>query len=48
AYLEAQLELVDGKVAALAERVGLERTHVYRKLKALGIELSGDEKRNAQ
>ncbi|MDN5863806.1 MAG: response regulator [Gammaproteobacteria bacterium] len=42
AYLEAQLDLVDGKVAALAERVGLERTHLYRKLKALGIDLSDD------
>ncbi|MGH8427189.1 MAG: sigma-54-dependent transcriptional regulator [Gammaproteobacteria bacterium] len=44
AYLQAQLELADGKVAQLAERVGLERTHLYRKLKALGIELPGDEK----
>ncbi|MGH7058436.1 MAG: helix-turn-helix domain-containing protein [Acetobacteraceae bacterium] len=44
AYLEAQLDLVGGKVAALAERVGLERTHLYRKLKTLGIELGGDER----
>lgn len=44
AYLEAQLDLVDGKVAALAERVGLERTHLYRKLKTLGIGLGGDER----
>lgn len=42
AYLEAQLELAGGKVAALAERVGLERTHLYRKLKALGINLSDE------
>jgi two-component system, NtrC family, nitrogen regulation response regulator NtrX len=44
AYLTAQLELADGKVAKLAERVGLERTHLYRKLKALGIELVGEER----
>lgn len=44
AYLTAQLELAEGKVAKLAERVGLERTHLYRKLKSLGIELAGDEK----
>lgn len=44
AYLSAQLKLADGRVARLAERVGLERTHLYRKLKSLGIELtSGDE-----
>ncbi len=42
AYLEAQLELAGGKVATLAERVGLERTHLYRKLKALGIELTSE------
>ena len=43
-YLQAQLELAEGRVAKLAERVGLERTHVYRKLKALGIELPNEEK----
>lgn len=43
AYLSAQLKLVDGRVARLAERVGLERTHLYRKLKNLGIELSTGE-----
>lgn len=43
AYLGAQLELAQGRVAKLAERVGLERTHLYRKLKALGVELPGDE-----
>jgi two-component system, NtrC family, nitrogen regulation response regulator NtrX len=40
AYLEQQLELCGGRVGKLAERVGLERTHLYRKLKALGIEIS--------
>ncbi len=44
AYLQAQLELAGGKVAALAERVGLERTHLYRKLKMLGVNLGSDER----
>lgn len=44
AYLQEQLELAEGKVAKLAERVGLERTHLYRKLKSLGVDLPGEEK----
>lgn len=43
-YLSAQLELAEGRVAKLAERVQLERTHLYRKLKALGIELPSEER----
>ena len=39
AYLEQQLALCDGKVGKLAGRVGMERTHLYRKLRALGIEI---------
>lgn len=39
AYLEKQLELSEGRVGKLADRVGLERTHLYRKLKALGIDI---------
>ena len=37
AYLEHHLERLGGQVAALAEFVELERTHLYRKLKQLGI-----------
>ncbi|OOG28658.1 transcriptional regulator [Thioalkalivibrio denitrificans] len=37
-YLLQQLERAEGNMTRLAERVGLERTHLYRKLKALGIE----------
>lgn len=37
AYLTHHLELVDGNVSALAKKVGLERTHLYRKLKSLDI-----------
>jgi DNA-binding NtrC family response regulator len=37
AYLTQQLVMCDGKVSQLAKRVGMERTHLYRKLRALGI-----------
>jgi len=37
AYLTQQLALSDGKVGQLAKRVGMERTHLYRKLRALGV-----------
>ena len=38
-YLRQQLILCDGKVGRLAKRVGMERTHLYRKLRSLGIDL---------
>ncbi len=37
AYLMEQLKLSGGKVGQLAKRVGMERTHLYRKLRSLGI-----------
>jgi len=37
AYLQQQLALCDGKVGQLAKRVGMERTHLYRKLRSLGV-----------
>ena len=37
AYLNYHLGTVDGNVSALAKKVGLERTHLYRKLKSLDI-----------
>jgi len=39
AYLQQQLMLCDGKVGQLAKRVGMERTHLYRKLRMLGIDI---------
>ena len=36
-YLLHQLKEVSGNISKLAERVGMERTHLYRKLRALGI-----------
>lgn len=38
AYLQQQLQLCDGKVGKLAQRVGMERTHLYRKLRSLGVD----------
>ena len=46
AYLQQQLVLCDGKVGQLAKRVGMERTHLYRKLRTLGVNfksVSADE-----
>ena len=37
-YLIHQLDEVGGSVGKLAKRVGMERTHLYRKLRALGID----------
>jgi len=45
AYLQQQLLLCNGKVGQLAKRVGMERTHLYRKLRALGVDFKqlGDD-----
>jgi len=37
AYLVHHLSIVGGNVSALAKKIGLERTHLYRKLKSLDI-----------
>lgn len=38
AYLEFHLRQTGGSVGKVAKQVGLERTHLYRKLRALGID----------
>jgi DNA-binding NtrC family response regulator len=38
AYLEYQLQVEQGNVSKVAEKIGLERTHLHRKLRALGID----------
>lgn len=40
AYFEHHLTREHGSMTRVAERTGLERTHLYRKLKQLGIDLS--------
>ena len=37
AYFEQLLARESGSIARVAEKSGVERTHLYRKLKALGI-----------
>jgi DNA-binding NtrC family response regulator len=36
-YFMEKVKSCDGKVSKLAPLVGMERTHLYRKLRALGI-----------
>ncbi len=38
AYFEYQLQLAGGSISKVADRAGLERTHLYRKLRTLGID----------
>ena len=38
AYLSRQLEEVGGRMGDLASRIGMERTHLYRKMRSLGID----------
>ncbi len=46
-YLEYQLEKEGGSMTRLAERSGLERTHLYRKIRQLGMEPSKNNPRKA-
>jgi two-component system nitrogen regulation response regulator NtrX len=41
AYLEHHLRLAGGNVGDIVDAVGMERTHLYRKLKGLGIDIKG-------
>lgn len=45
AYFEYHLEKEAGSMTRVAEKTGLERTHLYRKMKQLGVDL-GRAKRN--
>jgi DNA-binding NtrC family response regulator len=42
-YLQYKLNLAGGSVSKAAEAVGIERTHLYRKLKSLGILIKNQE-----
>ena len=47
-YFEYHLAREGGSMTRVAEKTGLERTHLYRKLKQLGVDLSrGKRERNA-
>ena len=39
AYFEYHLARENGSMTRVAEKTGLERTHLYRKLKQLGVDL---------
>ncbi len=45
AYFEYHLAQENGSMTRVAEKTGLERTHLYRKLKQLGIELNKNPRR---
>lgn len=44
-YFEYHLRLENGSMTKLAERTGIERTHLYRKLKQLGVEVGRSVKK---
>jgi DNA-binding NtrC family response regulator len=47
AYFEQLLVREGGSIARVAEKSGLERTHLYRKLKQLGVDLSRNKRSGA-
>ena len=44
AYFEYHLAKENGSMTRIAERTGLERTHLYRKLKQLNVDLTRNRK----
>jgi DNA-binding NtrC family response regulator len=47
AYFEYHLAKENGSMTRVAEKTGLERTHLYRKLKQLGVDLTRSKRNNA-
>jgi DNA-binding NtrC family response regulator len=43
-YFEFHLQREGGSMTRVAEKTGLERTHLYRKLKQLGVDLSRNKR----
>jgi len=48
AYFEFHLAKEGGSMTRVAEKTGLERTHLYRKLKQLGVDLTRSRRSNTQ
>ena len=46
-YFEVHLAKENGSMTRVAEKTGLERTHLYRKLKQLGVDLSRNKRGSA-
>jgi DNA-binding NtrC family response regulator len=44
-YFEYHLQQENANITRIAEKTGLERTHLYRKLKQLGISISKSSKK---
>ena len=44
AYFEYHLARESGSMTRVAEKTGLERTHLYRKLKQLGVDLARNKR----
>jgi hypothetical protein len=47
AYFEFHLAQEGGSMTRVADKTGLERTHLYRKLKQLGVDLSKEKSRGS-
>ena len=45
-YFEFHLAQENGSMTRVAEKTGLERTHLYRKLKQLGVDLARNKRGN--
>jgi two-component system, NtrC family, nitrogen regulation response regulator NtrX len=43
AYFEYQMDVVGGNIADVAQRAGIERTHLYRKLRSLGLKTRSEQ-----
>ena len=46
AYFEFHLNNEGGSMTRVAEKTGLERTHLYRKLKQLGVDVTRSKRSN--
>ena len=47
AYFAFHLQRENGSMTRVAEKTGLERTHLYRKLKQLGVDIAREKKQAA-
>ena len=43
-YLQKQLKTFDGNVAQMSKHIEIERTHLYRKLRSLDVDLKKSKK----
>ena len=48
AYLQRQLNNFDGNVAMVSEHIEIERTHLYRKIRSLNLDIKDSKKASSQ